>query len=101
MTMRTVACLALFTPLVALAEPQAAEGAKLVEQHKCEHCHESKVYGPPGTIYMRKDHKVTSWTSLKSQVATCNTMLNAGLFPEDEAHVATFLNDTYYKLPTK
>ena len=98
---RTFACLTLFTPLVAAAEPQASEGARLVEQHKCEHCHESKVYGPPGSIYTRKDHKVTSWAKLKSQVAACNTMLNAGLFPEDEANIATFLNDKYYKLPTK
>ena len=37
--------------------------------HKCEACHESKVYGPPGSIYTRKDRKVTSWAKLKAQVA--------------------------------
>ena len=98
---RTFACLTLFTPLVAAAEPQASEGARLVEQHKCEHCHESKVYGPPGSIYTRKDRKVTSWEKLKAQVAGCNTMLNIGLFPDDEEHVAKYLNDTWYKFPLK
>jgi cytochrome c5 len=96
-----VACLALLAPLSAGATPQAAEGRKLVQQHKCEACHESKVYGPPGSVYTRKDRKVTSWEKLKAQVAGCNTMLNIGLFPDDEEHVAAYLNEAYYKLPMK
>jgi hypothetical protein len=31
----------------------------------------------------------------------CNSQLKLGLFPEDEADIAAFLNETYYKLPTK
>ena len=96
-----VTCVALLAPLSAGATPQAAEGQKLVQQHKCEACHESKVYGPPGSIYTRKDRKVTSWEKLKAQVAGCNTMLSIGLFPDDEENVAKFLNDTWYKLPVK
>jgi cytochrome c5 len=96
-----VTCAALFAPLSAGATPQAAEGQKLVQQHKCEACHEAKVYGPPGSIYTRKDRKVTTWSKLKSQVQACNTMLSSGLFPDDEEHVSTYLNEAYYKLPTK
>lgn len=96
-----VACAALLAPLAAGAAPAASEGHKLVQQHKCETCHESKVYGPPGSIYTRKDRKVTSWPKLKSQVQACNTMLNIGLFPDDEEQIATYLNEAYYKLPTK
>jgi cytochrome c5 len=95
------ACLALLLPLTAFAAPDAAEGRRLVQQHKCEACHESKVYGPPGSIYTRKDRKATSWEKLKAQVAGCNTMLNIGLFPDDEEHVAKHLNDTWYKHPVK
>lgn len=91
----------LLVPLVALATPDAGEGRKLVQTHKCETCHQDKVYGPVGTIYLRKDRKVTSWAKLKAQVAGCNSMLNIGLFPEEEEHIATYLNQTYYKLPTK
>ena len=98
---RVLACLAMLVPLAAAARPEAAEGQKLVKQHKCEACHESKVYGPPGSIYTRKDRKVTSWEKLKAQVAGCNTMLNIGLFPDDEEHVAKYLNDTWYKFPLK
>lgn len=91
----------LLVPLVALAAPDAGEGRKLVQTHKCETCHQDKVYGPVGTIYLRKDRKVTSWAKLKAQVAGCNSMLNIGLFPEEEEHIATYLNQTYYKLQTK
>jgi cytochrome c5 len=96
-----VTCVALLVPLPASATPKAAQGQKLVQQHKCEACHESKVYGPPGSIYTRKDRKVTTWSKLRSQVQACNTMLNSGLFPDDEEHIATYLNEAYYKLPTK
>lgn len=100
MTLRAVACFALLLPLAAGAA-EVSEGQRLVQKHKCENCHESKVYGPAGSIYLRKDRKVTSWSKLKSQVQACNTMLNAGLFPEDEEHIAAYLNEAYYKLPTK
>ena len=96
-----VVCVALLAALPAGATPQATEGQKLVQQHKCETCHESKVYGPPGSIYTRKDRKVTTWSKLRSQVQACNTMLNSGLFPDDEEHIATYLNEAYYKLPVK
>ncbi len=101
MNLRAVTCLAVLVPLAAFATPDATEGRRLVQSHKCETCHQEKVYGPVGTIYLRKDRKVTSWAKLKSQVAACNTMLKAGLFPEEEEHVAAFLNETYYKFPTK
>jgi cytochrome c peroxidase len=101
MNLRAVTCLAVLVPLAALATPDATEGRRLVQSHKCETCHQERVYGPVGTIYLRKDRKVTSWAKLKSQVAACNTMLKAGLFPEEEEHVASFLNETYYKFPTK
>jgi hypothetical protein len=101
MLLRAVACLALLAPLAAQAAPNAGEGRKLVQTHKCENCHQDKVYGPEGTIYLRKDRRVTTWSKLKAQVAACNTMLGVGLFPDEEEHIAAFLNNTYYKLPVK
>jgi cytochrome c5 len=83
-----------------LAAANSAEGRKLVQAHKCETCHQDKVYGPTGTIYQRKDRKVTSWAKLRAQVAGCNSMLNIGLFPDEEEHIAAYLNETYYKFPT-
>lgn len=81
----------------ALAAPSAAEGAKLVQEKRCETCHNNKTLGDAKAIYLRKDRKVTSWEKLKSQVAACNAQLNLQLFPEDEEHIAEYLNQAYYK----
>jgi cytochrome c2 len=93
--------LALLVPLAAVAETDVAKGQKLVAANKCEACHGSKVPGPTGSIYLRGDRIVTSWAKLKAQVAACNNAFSIGLFPEDEEHIAAFLNATYYKLPAK
>lgn len=81
----------------ALAQGDAAAGRKLVEEKKCEACHQ-KTHGKAKPIYLRENRKVTSWEKLKAQVAMCNSELNLGLFPEDEEHVAAFLDQAYYKL---
>jgi cytochrome c551/c552 len=88
-------------PLLASATGKPDEGRKLVDSSKCEACHQDKVYGPVGTIYLRKDRKVTTRAKLKAQVATCNSQLNLGLFPEDEEHIASFLDARYYKFPPR
>ncbi len=102
MRIRTAAAsLAFVMPLCSAAAPSAPEGAKLVEASKCEACHQREFRGPVGAIYVRKDRKVTSWAKLKSQVAQCNTALNIGLFPEDEEHIAAFLDETWYRFRAK
>ncbi len=95
----SIAILALAAP--ALAAPDAAAGRRLVEEKRCETCHENKTLGIAGAIYLRKDHKVTSRPKLEAQVATCNAQLNAGLFPEEEAQVAEYLDTTYYKFEAR
>jgi hypothetical protein len=95
---RALVLLALtWLPGPALAAPSAAEGAKLVQEKRCETCHNSKTPGDAKAIYLRKDRKVTSWEKLKAQVAACNSELNLQLFPDDEEHIAEYLNQTYYK----
>lgn len=99
--MRNLALVLLAVSLPALGAPSIDEGRKLVESGKCETCHQNKVYGALGTVYTRKDRKVTTWPKLKAQVALCNSELNLGLFPEDEEHISAYLNATWYKLPPK
>ena len=101
MRFAAAAWLATALPALAMAAGSADEGRKLVESSKCEKCHQNKVYGPVGTVYLRKDRKVSTWPRLKAQVALCNSELGLGLFPEDEEHIAAYLNATWYKLPTK
>ena len=92
-----VALLAVAASASCLAAPAWEQGKLLVEEKKCENCHHNKTMGDAKAIYLRKDRKVTSWEKLKAQVAVCNSELNLQLFPDDEEHIAAFLDRTYYK----
>ena len=72
-------------------------GRKLVSEAKCEACHISKIGGDGSAMYSRKDRRVTVRSKLLPQVERCNSELSLGLFPEDEAAIAAYLNATYYK----
>jgi hypothetical protein len=87
--------------LPALAAGDPAEGKKLVAEHHCETCHHNKTMGDATAIYLRKDRKVTSMEKLHARVALCNSELGLKLFPDEEEHIAAFLNETYYKFATK
>ena len=86
-----------FCAATADAAGDPAEGRKLIAEKKCENCHHNKTYGDAKAVYLRRDRKVTSPAKLKAQVALCNSELNLGLFPEDEEHIAAYLDQTYYK----
>ena len=82
----------------ALGAGDAAQGAKLVAEKKCETCHHNKTLGDAKAVYLRKDRKVTSLEKLKAQVAACNSELNLQLFPDEEEHIVAHLDKSYYKL---
>ncbi len=94
---------ALTTVMTVIAAPEANtalndSGKKLIAEAKCEACHISKLGGDGRTMYTRKDRRVTSKSKLLSQVARCNSELSLGLFPDDEAAIAAYLNATHYML---
>jgi hypothetical protein len=79
------------------ASPDLANG-KAIDQQKCYACHAKKTgFGNGDMIYTRSDRKVKSKADLKRMVGLCNTELRLDLFPEDEADVAAFLNEQFYK----
>ena len=74
------------------------ENGKDIDQHKCYACHAKKTgFGNGDMIYTRGDSKVKSMANLKKMVGLCNTELRLDLFPEDEADVAAYLNQQFYK----
>lgn len=79
-----------------LAGADPAAGKALV-QKDCVGCHE-KRFGDTATIYTRPDRRVTTRAQLLAQVQFCNTQLKSNYFPEDEANVAAYLDQQYYKL---
>lgn len=96
---RTIAFV-LMLPLAAAAESALNGDAALGERlhaEKCTSCH-IRMYGGDGSeMYTRLDSKIKSPRDLLQRVAACNAQTNAGLFPEEEEHVATYLNQKYYK----
>ncbi|WP_341645157.1 c-type cytochrome [Thauera sp. SDU_THAU2] len=74
-----------------------AEGKAMHAKH-CVECHARQFGGEDGTeIYTRFERRVTTASALAQQITTCTTMLNLDLFPEDEQHLAAYLNQHYYK----
>ena len=63
----------------------------------CVACHVRRVGGDGTRMYTRIDRKVTTAGKLKAQVAVCNAELSTGYFPEEEEHIAAYLNLRYYK----
>jgi mono/diheme cytochrome c family protein len=80
----------------ALAAGDAAKGAAM-HQKDCVACHVRRLGGDGTAMYTRGDRKVTTPEKLKAQVALCNSELGTGYFPEEEEHVAAYLNLQYYK----
>lgn len=83
-----------------LAEPfsqgDTAIGKAMVEKH-CINCHATKFGGDGSAIYTREGRLVKSSKGLLAQIRNCNTMLGLKWFEDEELHVASYLNKTYYK----
>lgn len=64
----------------------------------CVACHAQRFDGEKGsTVYTRDERRVRSSGALTQQLTACTTMLNLDLFPEDEHHIAAYLNKHFYK----
>ena len=86
--------------LPAIAQPQplagdAAAGRVLVERD-CIACHQTR-FGDAATIYTRAERKVRTPEQLLAQVRLCNAQLQTRYFPDEEEHVAAYLNAQYYR----
>jgi len=79
--------------------PPAASAAagKTLHDKDCVACHARQFGGDPAKIYLRPDHRVKTPAQLRAQVAFCNSQLGTSWFPEEEEHVAAYLNLQYYK----
>ena len=56
-----------------------------------------RLFGDQDRIYTRADRRVTTPAQLRSQIAVCNTQLGSGYFPDEEEHIAAWLNQRYYR----
>ena len=81
---------------MSLAGGDATAGAAMHDKD-CVTCHVRRVGGDGTRMYTRIDRKVTTAEKLKAQIAVCNAELSTGYFPEEEEHIAAYLNLRYYK----
>lgn len=98
--MKHIAVILALIATPALAMPFAsgnAETGKALHEKKCAACHASRFGGDGSKIYTRADRRIRNASGLAQQITTCNAMLGNELFPEDEANLGAYLNQTYYK----
>lgn len=73
------------------------KAGKALHDKSCVSCHVS-MYGKDGSeIYTRDHRKLSNKRELLQRVASCNAMTNSGWFPEEEGHVAAWLNQQHYR----
>jgi hypothetical protein len=78
------------------SQGDATIGKAMVEKN-CIACHASNYGGDGSAIYTREYRKVKTSAGLLAQIRNCNTMLGLKWFEDEELHVASYLNKTYYK----
>ena len=75
------------------ADPEAG---KTRHNESCVSCH-ARMYGGDGSkIYTRDGRMLSTQLELLQRTAACNAQMNSGWFPDEEAEVAAYLNQTYY-----
>ncbi|NTV95826.1 MAG: cytochrome c [Thiobacillus sp.] len=94
----TLIALCLLQALIAPAYGAAdAVRGKALHDKQCVSCHVKRYGGDGAQMYLRPDRLIHDRKALSQRVATCNAMVNAGLFPEDEEDIAAYLAKQYYK----
>jgi cytochrome c2 len=76
----------------------ATQGEALASRD-CVACHARRFDGDADRMYLRADRKVRTAAQLMAQIRYCNTELGAGYFPDEEEHLAAYLNKRYYHFP--
>jgi cytochrome c5 len=71
-------------------------GKALVDRD-CVGCHAARFAGDPDQMYRRADRRIKTPEALLAQVQACNTNLGKNYFPEEEEHIAAYLNLEFYK----
>ena len=77
------------------ADGDPAAGRALSDQD-CVACHVRQFEGDASRIYTRADRRVHNPEQLLAQVPYCDAQLGTGYFPDEEAHIAAYLNKQYY-----
>ena len=100
MMRKLLTALTLFATINAYADPFAGGDPRIGKQmfeKNCISCHASSFGGDGSGIYTREDHRIKTAKGLIQQIRNCNTNLGLKWFEDEEMHVASYLNQAYYK----
>lgn len=92
-----VVTLAAFAGSAQAADKVDIKAGKALHDKQCVACHAQRWGGDGSAVYTRPDHKIKDVTALRQRVAGCSAQTGAKFFPEDEANVATYLAQQFYK----
>lgn len=70
-------------------------GKALLEK-SCSPCHVRQFGGDGSKVYTRAKRIVNNPQQLIARIRVCNTNAGVGWFPDEEMHVAAYLNLAYY-----
>jgi hypothetical protein len=82
-------------PPAPFAAGKASAGKEIVDRD-CVGCHAQLFAGDADQIYRRADRRVKTPAQLLAQVQACNVNLGKGYFPDEEEHIAAYLNLEFY-----
>ncbi len=97
-----IALLAAAGAVLAQAQPAPFKAGdtrtgKAMVERDCVGCHAQRFAGDADQMYKRADRRVKTPGQLLAQVQGCNANLGKGYFPEEEEHIAAYLNLEFYK----
>ena len=101
-TFIVLALCSIAVPALAQAQPapfgagNTQTGRAMVDRD-CVGCHAQRFAGDPDQMYKRGDRRIKTPAQLLAQVQACNVNLGKGYFPEEEEHIAAYLNLEFYK----
>jgi mono/diheme cytochrome c family protein len=82
---------------LAAADKVDVKAGKALHDQQCVNCHVQRWGGDGSAVYTRAERKIKDATSLRQRVAACSAQTGAKFFPEDEANVAAYLAQHYYR----
>ena len=102
LTLFAAALLALVGAATAQTQPAPfragdTKAGKLIVDRDCVACHAQRFAGDPDQMYRRNDRRIKTPAQLLAQVQGCNVNLGKGYFPEEEEHIAAYLNLQFYQ----
>lgn len=79
------------------ADKVDVKAGKALHDKQCVNCHVQRWGGDGSAVYTRAERKIKDANALRQRVAACSAQTGSKFFPEDEANVAAYLAQQFYK----